>query len=260
MIQHSVSRWCFGSTPLDSLCRKCHELGISGIDLLTLDEIPAVKSLGIECSITAAHQDDNGVGTIEKGFNNPVHHPALLAIYEKLIPAASELGVRQVICFSGNREGITDEQGLSNCAAGLAPLIPLAEKLNVTLVMELLNSKVDHPDYQCDSTAWGVALCELVGSNHFKLLYDIYHMQIMEGDVIRTIQNNHRHISHYHTAGVPGRHEFDTTQELNYAAISRAIQATGFDGYIGQEYVPTTDDPFAFLAEAVVLCSGKELQ
>ena len=256
MIRHSVSRWCFGSTPLDALCKKCLQYGITAIDLLKLDEIPIVQSLGMECSITAAHPDENDIGEIEKGFNNPSFHPALHEIYQKLIPAAAALGVKQVICFSGNRAGISEQDGLSHCATGLAPLIPLAQQHGITLVMELLNSKVDHPDYQCDHTAWGAALCERIGSAHFKLLYDIYHMQIMEGDVIRTIQTYHQHISHYHTAGVPGRHEFNDAQELNYPAIAQAIKATGFDGFIGQEYVPTTEDPFEFLPKAVKLCSA----
>lgn len=190
------------------------------------------------------------------GFNQPDYHPALHKIYESLIPQAAELGIRQVICFSGNRSGLSDNEGLANCAMGLSPLLPLAEKHNITLVMELLNSKVDHPDYQCDHTTWGVALCEQLGSPHFKLLYDIYHMQIMEGDVIRTIRKYHQHIAHYHTAGVPGRHELDKSQELNYTAISRAITDTGFDGFIGQEYMPTTDNPFEFLPRAIELCSG----
>ena len=256
MIRHSVSRWCFGSTPLDALCQKCLQYGITGIDLLKLDEIPTVQSLGMECSITAAHPDENDIGEIEKGFNNPSFHPALHKIYQKLIPAAAALGVKQVICFSGNRDGISEQDGISHCATGLAPLIALAQQHGITLVMELLNSKVDHPDYQCDHTAWGAALCERIGSAHFKLLYDIYHMQIMEGDVIRTIQTYHQHISHYHTAGVPGRHEFNDAQELNYPAIAQAIKATGFDGFIGQEYVPTTEDPFEFLPKAVKLCSA----
>ena len=210
----------------------------------------------MECSITAAHPDENDIGEIEKGFNNPSFHPALHEIYQKLIPAAAALGVKQVICFSGNRDGISEQDGISHCATGLAPLIPLAQQHGITLVMELLNSKVDHPDYQCDHTAWGAALCERIGSAHFKLLYDIYHMQIMEGDVIRTIQTYHQHISHYHTAGVPGRHEFNDAQELNYPAIAQAIKATGFDGFIGQEYMPTTEDPFEFLPKAVKLCSA----
>ncbi len=256
MIRHSVSRWCFGSTPLDALCQKCLQYGITGIDLLKLDEIPTVQSLGMECSITAAHPDENDIGEIEKGFNNPSFHPALHKIYQKLIPAAAALGVKQVICFSGNRDGISEQDGISHCATGLAPLIALAQQHGITLVMELLNSKVDHPDYQCDHTAWGAALCERIGSAHFKLLYDIYHMQIMEGDVIRTIQTYHQHISHYHTAGVPGRHEFNDAQELNYPAIAQAIKATGFDGFIGQEYMPTTEDPFEFLPKAVKLCSA----
>jgi hydroxypyruvate isomerase len=256
MIRHSVSRWCFGSTPLDEFCQKCLQYGITGIDLLKLDEIPTVQSLGMECSITAAHPDENDIGEIEKGFNNPSFHPALHKIYQKLIPAAAALGVKQVICFSGNRDGISEQDGISHCATGLAPLIALAQQHGITLVMELLNSKVDHPDYQCDHTAWGAALCERIGSAHFKLLYDIYHMQIMEGDVIRTIQTYHQHISHYHTAGVPGRHEFNDAQELNYPAIAQAIKATGFDGFIGQEYMPTTEDPFEFLPKAVKLCSA----
>ncbi len=256
MIKHSVSRWCFGATPLDEFCQKCLQYGITGIDLLKLDEIPTVQSLGMECSITAAHPDENDIGEIEKGFNNPSFHPALHKIYQKLIPAAAALGVKQVICFSGNRDGISEQDGISHCATGLAPLIALAQQHGITLVMELLNSKVDHPDYQCDHTAWGAALCERIGSAHFKLLYDIYHMQIMEGDVIRTIQTYHQHISHYHTAGVPGRHEFNDAQELNYPAIAQAIKATGFDGFIGQEYMPTTEDPFEFLPKAVKLCSA----
>ncbi len=256
MIRHSVSRWCFGSTPLDEFCQKCLQYGITGIDLLKLDEIPTVQSLGMECSITAAHPDENDIGEIEKGFNNPSFHPALHKIYQKLIPAAAALGVKQVICFSGNRDGISEQDGISHCATGLAPLIALAQQHGITLVMELLNSKVDHPDYQCDHTAWGAALCERIGSAHFKLLYDIYHMQIMEGDVIRTIQTYHQHISHYHTAGVPGRHEFNDAQELNYPAIAQAIKATGFDGFIGQEYMPTTENPFEFLPKAVKLCSA----
>jgi len=255
MIKHSVSRWCFGSTSIHTLCEKCQQLGISALDLLTLDEIPEVHKLGLDCSITAAHPDTDDIGTIEKGFNNPDFHPALHKIYQHLIPAAAALNVDQVICFSGNRCGISDAQGIENCALGLAPLIPLAEKHGVTLVMELLNSKIDHPDYQCDLTPWGAALCERLDSPHFKLLYDIYHMQIMEGDIIRTIQTHHQHIARYHTAGVPGRHEFDTTQELNYPAISKAIKDTGFSGYIGQEYVPSTEDPFEFLPQAIKQCS-----
>jgi len=255
MIHHSVSRWCFQSTPLDALCEKCHQLGIPALDLLTLDEIPVAQKLGIDCSLTAAHPDANGIGTIEKSFNNPEYHPALHQIYQHLIPAAAALNVKQVICFSGNRNGLSDAKGLDHCAQGLAPLIPLAEKHGIILTMELLNSKVDHPDYQCDRTEWGAQLCQRINSPHFKLLYDIYHMQIMEGNIIRTIEANHQHISHYHTAGVPGRHEFDTTQELSYPAIARAITNTGFDGYIGQEYVPTTTDPFKFLPDAIQQCS-----
>lgn len=256
MIKHSIARWCYESTPLVELCQKCHELGIQALDLLTLDEIPRAQEQGMKCSITAAHPDPNGIGTIEQGFNDPANHPALHKIYQHLIPAAAELNVPQVICFSGNRNGISDTDGLQHCLNGLSPLIPLAQECGITLTMELLNSKVDHPDYQCDNTDWGVKLCQQIDSPHFQLLYDIYHMQIMEGDIIRTIQKIHPHISHYHTAGVPGRHEFDASQELHYPAIAKAIAETGFDGYIGQEYIPSSADPFEFLPRAIEQCSG----
>ena len=173
----------------------------------------------------------------------------------ELIPAAAEAGTPNVITFSGNREGLTDEQGLDHCAAGLERILPLAEEHDVVLVMELLNSKVDHPDYQCDHTNWGVALCEKLGTPRFKLLYDIYHMQVMEGDVIATIRDNIDYISHFHTAGVPGRHEIDDTQELNYPAIAQALVDLNYTGYLTQEFIPTAEDPFASLADAIRRCT-----
>lgn len=195
------------------------------------------------------------VGGIAKAFNRLEHHDALLEAYEPLLKTAAEAGARQVICFSGNRDGLDDEAGLNHCATGLKRLLPLAEKLGITLVMELLNSKVDHPDYMCDRTAWGVALSNKIASPNFKLLYDIYHMQIMEGDVISTIRAHHPHIAHYHTGGVPGRNELDETQELNYPAIVSAIADTGYRGFIGQEFLPTNPDKFASLKKCVALCS-----
>ncbi len=183
------------------------------------------------------------------------HHDLLVSVYEPLLKASAEAGFKQVICFSGNRDGLDEEQGLKNCAIGLKRLLPLCEKLGVTLCMELLNSKVNHPDYMCDHSSWGVALCEELGSEHFKLLYDIYHMQIMEGDVIATIRKHHQHFAHYHTGGVPGRHEIDETQELNYPAIVRAIQDTGYKGYLGQEFQPVRPDQLASLKQAVGICS-----
>jgi hydroxypyruvate isomerase len=177
----------------------------------------------------------------------------LIPANEILLRQAADAGVPNVICFSGNRAGLSDEEGLENCARGLERLVPLAEQLGVTLVMELLNSKVDHRDYMCDHTPWGVALVERIGSDRMKLLYDIYHMQIMEGDVIRTIRTHHQHIAHYHTAGVPGRNELDETQELYYPAIVRAIRETGYEGFLGQEFIPR-GDPIASLRAAVELC------
>ena len=194
-----------------------------------------------------------GLG-IEKGFNNPVYHDELIRSYEEIIPKVAAAGFDQVICFSGNRNGLSDEKGIENCALGLKKLMPTAEKYNVTMTMELLNSKVNHPDYQCDHTVWGATLAEEISSEKFKLLYDIYHMQIMEGDVIATIRKFHPYISHYHTAGVPGRHEIDDTQELYYPAIVRAILETGYQGYIGQEFIPQRADKLASLKQGIEIC------
>ncbi len=191
---------------------------------------------------------------IEEGFNDPSLHDELLASYEEVIPLAAEAGLDKIICFSGNRNGMDDDTGLENCAVGLQRLMSTAEEHDVTVCMELLNSKVDHPDYMCDRTEWGVRLADRVGSDHFKLLYDIYHMQIMEGDVIRTIRDHHQYIAHYHTGGVPGRNEIDETQELYYPAIIEAILETGYDGFIGQEFIPTWDDKLAALKSGVEIC------
>ena len=194
-----------------------------------------------------------GLG-IRRGFNRVELHDELVDIYEKLVPQAAAAGMKSVICFSGNREGMDDTEGMNNCAKGLKRLMALCEKNQVNLVMELLNSKVNHKDYMCDHTAWGAELCRMVGSDRFKLLYDIYHMQIMEGDVIRTIQENAEYIGHYHTGGNPGRHEVDDTQELYYPAIMKAIVATGYQGFVGQEFVPAGPDPLASLEKCVQIC------
>jgi hydroxypyruvate isomerase len=197
----------------------------------------------------------NGAGMgIAKGFNRPELHDKLVADYEKLIPQAAAAKIPNVICLSGNREGLDDEQGIKNCAAGVKRLMKSAERHKVNVVMELLNSRVNHKDYQCDHTAWGVKLCQLVGSERFKLLYDIYHMQIMEGDLIATIQKNIQYIAHFHTGGVPGRHEIDDSQEINYPAVMRAIAATGFSGYVAQEFIPTGKDPLGSLRRCVRIC------
>jgi hydroxypyruvate isomerase len=228
------------------------ELGLNSVELLEPDEWAITRRYGLTCAMGYATVPDPGV-RLTRGFNRADHHSWLVPAYERAIPLAAAAGVPNLICFSGNRDGVEDADGLAMCARGLAPLIPAAERHGVTLCMELLNSRVDHPGYQCDRTAWGAALVRRVGSERFKLLYDIYHMQIMEGDVIRTIRDNHQYIAHYHTGGVPGRHEIDASQELNYPAIMRAIAETGFSGYVAQEFVPTLD-PRTSLAEAVRLC------
>ncbi|MBK1832789.1 hydroxypyruvate isomerase family protein [Roseibacillus ishigakijimensis] len=252
-MQHSVSYWPFADIPLRQFAVKIAPLGYSGIDLLHPSQARELAGTGVVASVTAAPEHPSGLGCIERAFNRLEHHDTLHEIYRSLIPAAAEAGIRQVICFSGNREGLDDATGLANCARGLEPLLPLAEEHGVTLLMELLNSKVDHPDYQCDHTTWGVELCEKLGHNHFKLLYDIYHMQIMEGDLIRTIRDFHPYLGHYHTAGNPGRHEIDASQEIHYPAVVEAIRETGFAGFFGQEFVPTRE-PFAALQEAIEIC------
>jgi len=248
-INHAVCRWCYPDIELADLCRAAREIGIAGIDLVGPDEWPVLKRFGLTASLP------HGAGKgIADGFNDLRLHDELVASYERIIPQVAEAGYDKIICFSGNRNGLDDEQGIHNCAVGLKRLMPAAEKYGVTMVMELLNSKVDHPDYQCDHTAWGVALCDEIGSERFKLLYDIYHMQIMEGDVIATIRKYNQYIAHYHTGGVPGRNEIDETQELNYGAIMEAIVQTGFEGYVAQEFVPKRRDPLVSLKQAIAIC------
>ena len=250
--KHSVCRWCYPKFTVDELARTARELGLDSVELLEPDEWAVVRRHGLTCAMGYATVPDPST-RLTRGFNRAEHHAWLVPAYERAIPLAAAAGVPNVICFSGSRDGVSDEEGLETCARGLAPLIPVAERHGVTLCMELLNSKVDHPGYQCDHTAWGVALARRMGSERFKLLYDIYHMQIMEGDVIRTVSDNHQYIAHFHTGGVPGRHEIDSSQELNYPAVMRAIAATGFSGYVAQEFVPTRD-PRESLREAVALC------
>ncbi len=250
-INHSVCKWCYNDIPLEDFCVKAKEMGISSVELLGPDAWPTLKKHGLTCALASYWEDGFG---IEKCWNRTEHHDALVALYEKSIPLVAEAGLKQVITFSGNRDGMDDETGMKNCAEGLKRIMPLAEKHQVLVVMELLNSKVNHPDYMCDHTEWGVALCDMVGSDNFKLLYDIYHMQIMEGDVIATIRKHHSYISHYHTGGVPGRAEIDTTQELYYPAIMRAILDTGFTGFVAQEFVPQQQDVLASLQDGVRIC------
>ena len=248
-ISHSVCRWCFSSIDLETLCLEVKKMGITGIDLVGPKDWPILKKHGLTSTMC------NGAEiNLVDGFNDEKFHEKLIANYSKMIPLVADAGYKNLICFSGNRRGKDDETGWNNCVKGLKQLMPLAEKHGVILVMELLNSKVNHADYQCDKTAWGVELCKRLGSENFKLLYDIYHMQIDEGDVISTIKKNHNYIAHYHTAGVPGRNEIDETQELNYPAIMKAIASTGFKGFVAQEFIPKHDDKLASLKKAVTIC------
>lgn len=248
--KHSVCRWPYGGKSLEELCEVAVDLGIESVELLNPPEIETVQKYGLNCAMA------NQVPiSLTDGFNNPDLHDQLKKDYFDLIPKIADLGVKNIICFSGNRNGLSDEKGIENCAVGLDPVVKKAAEYDINIVMELLNSKVDHPDYQCDKTPWGVALCDKLGLDNFKLLYDIYHMQIMEGDVIRTIRTYGDYINHYHTGGNPGRNEIDDSQELNYKAIMEAISETGFDGYVAQEFIPTNDDVFASLREAIEICN-----
>ena len=248
-IRHSVCKWCYSKIPLDEFCKAVKGIGIQSVELLGPKEWPVLKEHGLYCALP------NGAGLgIEKGFNDPTYHERLIESYEEVIPLVAKAGYDTLICFSGNRSGKSDEEGLENCTKGLKRLMSFAEKHKVTLIMELLNSKVDHKDYQCDHTAWGAELCKRIGSERFKLLYDIYHMQIMEGDIIRNIRDNIRYIGHFHTGGVPGRNEIDEGQELYYPTIMKAIAETGYTGYVGQEFIPKRDW-FQSLKQSVEICS-----
>jgi len=247
-IHHSVSQWCYGEIPLPEFAAACREIGIESIELLGEKDWPAVKNAGLKCAV--GYATDWG---IPKGFNRIEHHEKLIADFEAMIPKAASAGIPNLICFSGNREGQNDNEGLINCAKGLRQLMPLAEKHGVTIIMELLNS-FGHADYQCDKTPWGAALCEMVGSERFKLLYDIYHMQIMEGNIIENITKYINYIGHIHTGGVPGRHELDETQELYYPAIMKALVKAGYKGYVGHEFVPAQKDKLASLRKCVLIC------
>jgi hydroxypyruvate isomerase len=248
-INHAVCRWCYGSIPMEEFCAGAKEIGIKAIDLVGPKDWPTLQRFGLHSSMC------NGAEiNLVDGWNDTAFHEKLIRNYSEMIPLVAKNGYTNLICFSGNRRGKDDETGWKNCTDGLKQIMSIAEKNNVTIVMELLNSRVDHKDYQCDKTAWGVELAKRIGSPNFKLLYDIYHMQIDEGDVIRTIRNNHQYIAHYHTGGVPGRNEIDATQELYYPAIMEAIIKTGFKGYVAQEFIPTWKDKLAALRKGVEIC------
>lgn len=245
-LKQSVSRWPYGSIPLPRFARDCKRMGLAAIDLLNPDEWPVVADAGLVCSMGYPADRRDFIAT---GFNDPANHAMLLGELERTIPLAKAAGVPNVITMFGNRRGISDPQGRDNCIEGLKKIAPLAEEQGVTVCVELLNSKVDHADYMGDRTPWGVEVMKGVGSPRIKLLYDIYHMQIMEGDVIRTIRDHIQWIGHFHTGGVPGRNELDDTQELNWRAIARAVADLGFQGFVAHEFVPTRD-PMRSLKEA----------
>lgn len=252
-LKQSVCRWPYATTSLPDFCRRLHHIGFSAIDLLFPDEWQVARDAGIAVSMGYASRRD---AFIQTGFNDPAHHTLLLNELETALPLAARAGVPNVIAMFGNRvPGIDDSAALANCVAGLSKIAPLAAEHGVTVCVELLNSKVDHPGYQGDHTAFGAAVMKGVNSPRVKLLYDIYHMQIMEGDVIRTIRDNIDWIGHFHTGGVPGRHEINDSQELNYRAIALAIADLHYQGYVAHEFIPTRADPFASLAEAFELCN-----
>jgi hydroxypyruvate isomerase len=248
-INHSVCRWCFNDIPLEKLCTESRQIGIKAVDLVHPKDWPVLKKYGLVSSMCNGAEISPAIG-----WNDIENHTTLIDNYLEMIPIVSKAGYKNLICFSGNRKGMDDETGLKNCEKGLKQILSAAEKYKVIITMELLNSKIEHKDYQCDRMAWAATLVKRLGSESFKLLFDIYHMQINEGDIIRTIQNNHQYIAHYHVAGVPGRHEPDETQELNYPAIIKAIKNTGFTGYIAQEYIPSNKDKIASLKNAIKIC------
>ena len=247
-LNQTICAWCFPKWKLDELCTVAVKLGYKGIDLIEPDAqtLATLKSHNLVGSMTKSHP-------INPGLNRKENHEKCLEAIRKGIDFSAAAGFPNVICFSGNRGGLSDEEGLDTCAEGLKQVIGYAEEKKVTICMELLNSKVNHKDYMCDNSDWGIKLCKKVGSERFKLLYDIYHMQIMEGNVIATIKKSHEFFAHYHTAGVPGRHEIDDTQELYYPAVMKAIAETGHKGWVGQEFLPLKD-PVASLAQAGKIC------
>ena len=247
-LKQSVSRWPYNAIPLPDFCTAIAGMGLTAIDLLEEPDWAVARDHGLTCSMAYA-----GGGSIRDGLNVTANHDAIVRNFERLIPRAAAMRIPNVITFFGNRLGMSDEAAMANCVTGLNRVKKIAEDSGVTICVELLNSKVNHPDYQGDRTAFGVAVMKAVASPRVKLLYDIYHMQIMEGDLIKTIRDQHDFIAHYHTGGVPGRHELDGTQEVNWPAVCRAIVDTGFRGYLAHEFVPTRD-PLTSLAEAVALC------
>src|SRR3954467_5521544 len=248
-VNHSVCKWCYPKVSLEDLCKAGKAMGLRSIELLETKDFATLKQHDLACAMVS------GVpGGIENGLNDLKNHDKIVEFFERTIPIVAKAGYPNIICFSGNRRGMSDEQGLENCATGLKRIAGTAEKYKVTVAMELLNSRVNHKDYMCDKSAWGIDLCKRVGSERFKLLYDIYHIQIMEGDLIATIKRSHQYFAHYHTGGVPGRNEIDDSQEINYPAVMKAIVETGFKGHVAQEFIPKRPDVLASLKQGVKIC------
>ena len=245
-INHSVCRWCYSKLSLNELCAASAKMGLKSVELLNPPELPTAKKYDLICAMLFSH-------SLQDGLSHRENHTECLAKIRESIDAAAEYGFPNVICFSGNRYGLADDVGLENTVTALKQIIGYAEEKKVTICIEILNSKVNHKDYMFDHMSWGVEVCKKVGSQRMKILYDIYHAQIMEGDIIRTIRDYHEYIGHYHTGGNPGRNEIDETQELYYPAIMRAIIETGYKGYVGQEFVPTRE-PLVSLAQGVRIC------
>jgi hydroxypyruvate isomerase len=252
-INHSVCQWTYNFLSLDELCVAVKKMGLNAIDLLSPQEWPTIKKHGLYCSMCYTA----GKRSLTEGWNNKTFHTNLIKDYTEAIPLVAGAGYKNLICFSGNKKGMDDETGLNNMTEGIKQIIGLAEKNGVIIQIEVFNSKVNHPDYMADNTKWAIELCRRIGSPNFKILYDIYHMQISEGDIISTIKKNHDYFGHYHTAGVPGRHEIDDSQELFYPAIMKAIVETGYKGYVAQEFMPTgkeNTDKLAALKKAIKIC------
>lgn len=248
-INHSVCKWCYDKIPLETMCKAGKEMGLQSIELLTVDDFPTLKKYDLSCAMVS------GVpGGIPSGLNRLENHDRIVEFFEQSIPKVAEAGHPNIICFSGNRKGLSDEKGIENCAIGLKRIVGLAEKHKVTVCMELLNSKVNHKDYMFDHIAWGVDVIKRVNSPRVKILYDIYHAQIMDGDIVRNIRDHYQWIGHFHTGGNPGRHDIDESQELNYPFIAKAIGDLGYTGFITHEYSPEQGhDPVATLEKAMQL-------
>lgn len=255
-IKQSVCHWCYGNMELEDLAKEAKKIGLVGIDLIGAEGWDILKKYDLISTMCYGDLEGKSARSLTNGWCDKRFHKDLIMHFTRHIKQVADAGWTNLICFSGNRRNISDKEGMENCIRGLNKIIPIAEDHGVILHMELLNSKVDHSDYMCDNSIWGVELCKRLGSNNFKLLYDIYHMQIMEGDIIHTIRENHKYYGHYHTAGVPGRNELDEKQELFYPPIMKAIKETGFKGYVAQEFIPRDKTNFGInsLTKAVEIC------